>query len=54
MYRPVLRLMETGMLDLSSIITSVHKLKDIQEVMENLKTMSETKIKPMICFDGKD
>jgi len=48
MYKPVLRLMETGMLDLSSLVTSVHKLEDISEVMKQLHTMNETKIKPMI------
>ena len=50
MYKPVLRLMASGMLDLSSIITSRHTLAEVPDVLKNMAATNETKIKPMIEF----
>jgi len=51
MYKPVLRLMETGMLDMSPLITSTHRLDDVPQAMVDMKEKNSTRIKPMICFD---
>ena len=53
MYRPVLRLMEVGMLDLSSLITSRYTFEQIPTAMKDVKEKSQTRIKQMICF-GKN
>ena len=50
MYKPILRLMEMGMLDLSSIITSRHTLSEVPEVLKNMVSTNSTRIKQMIEY----
>lgn len=48
MYRPVLRLMSSGMLDLSSLITGHYNLEEVPQAMREMKEKNETRIKMMI------
>ena len=50
MYQPILRLMETGMLDLTPLITGTYSLDDIPEAMIDMKKKSATRIKPIVEF----
>ncbi|MFA6176104.1 MAG: alcohol dehydrogenase catalytic domain-containing protein [Phycisphaerae bacterium] len=50
MYKPILRLMATGMLDLSSIITSRHTLSEVPEVLKNMVSTNSMRIKQMIEY----
>lgn len=51
MYRPVLRLMETGMLDMTSLITSTCTLDEVPQAMVEMKTKNDTRIKPIIIYN---
>lgn len=48
MYRPVLKLMSSGMLDLSSLITSRYSLDEVPRALQDMQQNSETRIKMMI------
>ncbi|MFA6471059.1 MAG: alcohol dehydrogenase catalytic domain-containing protein [Candidatus Latescibacterota bacterium] len=52
MYRPVLRLMANGMLDLTSLITARYSLDEVPGIMENMPERNATRIKEMIEFPG--
>lgn len=51
MYKPILRIMETGMLDMSTLITATYTLDDVPQAMIDMKKKNATRIKPMILFD---
>jgi 2-desacetyl-2-hydroxyethyl bacteriochlorophyllide A dehydrogenase len=51
MYQPVLRLMEKGMLDMTSLITRTYSLDEAPRAMMEMKEKNATRIKPMIVFD---
>ena len=51
MYRPVLRLMKTGMLDMSQLITGTYSIDDVPQAMVDMKEKNATRIKPIINFD---
>jgi 2-desacetyl-2-hydroxyethyl bacteriochlorophyllide A dehydrogenase len=48
MYLPILRLMSSGMLNLSSLITDRYQLKEVPQAMQDVKGKSATRIKMMI------
>jgi 2-desacetyl-2-hydroxyethyl bacteriochlorophyllide A dehydrogenase len=50
MYRPVLRLMASGMLDLTSLITARYGLAEVPGVMESMPERNAKRIKEMIEF----
>ncbi|MBI2842926.1 MAG: alcohol dehydrogenase catalytic domain-containing protein [Armatimonadetes bacterium] len=52
MFKPVLRLMESGMLDMSSIITHRCTLEQAAEALKEMKTNNDTKIKIMIEMEA--
>jgi len=51
MYRPILRLMERGILDLRPLITARYRLGDVPQAMKDMKGKNETRIKMMIEQD---
>lgn len=48
MYKPILRLMSSGMLDLSSLITRRYKLDEVPWAMQDMEEKSDIRIKLMI------
>jgi 2-desacetyl-2-hydroxyethyl bacteriochlorophyllide A dehydrogenase len=50
MYRPVLRLMASGMLDLTSLITARYGLAEVPGIMESMPERNPGRIKEMIEF----
>lgn len=50
MYRPVIRLMASGMLDLTSLITARYTLDEVPGIMESMPERNSARIKEMIEF----
>jgi 2-desacetyl-2-hydroxyethyl bacteriochlorophyllide A dehydrogenase len=48
MYKPTLRLMAAGMLDMSSLITGRYKLSQARQALDDMQTMGDTRIKSML------
>jgi 2-desacetyl-2-hydroxyethyl bacteriochlorophyllide A dehydrogenase len=52
MYRPILRLMASGMLDLTSLITGTYPLLEARRAMADIRERNETRIKIMMEGGG--
>ena len=51
MYQPILRLMETGMLDMAMLITETYTLDEVPQAMVDMKEKNATRIKPIIVLE---
>ncbi|MCK5119071.1 MAG: hypothetical protein KAQ78_05780, partial [Candidatus Latescibacteria bacterium] len=52
MYQPILRLLSSGMLELSSLITGRYTLDEAPRAMRDMKEKNDTRIKMMIDVAG--
>ena len=51
MYRPILRLMSAGMLDMTSLVTDRYALDDVPEALRGIKEGADARVKMMIEMD---
>lgn len=52
-YMPVLRLMESGTIDFSSLVTGRYTFDQIPEAMEDMKSKNDTRIKMMVDMENQ-